>query len=113
MPAAGAAPQKGRVVYHETVPAGGAVAVTVRVRGPAAFRILLKAPTQGRTKLFLLGRTAPRGGPLIDTKTFACEGAAGSFFCRGAYEPLPAGKYTFRITHTGRGPAPVELTVRW
>jgi len=56
-----------------------------------AFRVVLRVPTQGRARLFLTGTTAPRGGPLIDTKTFACEGAAGSLYCRAAYEPLPEG----------------------
>jgi hypothetical protein len=59
------------------------------------------------------GRRAPRGGPLIDTKTYACEGAAGSFYCRAAYEPLPRGTYRWRIRWLGAKPAHVELTVRW
>jgi hypothetical protein len=56
---------------------------------------------------------APRGGPLIDTKTYACEGAAGSFYCRASYEPLPKGRYRWRIRWLGARPAHVELTVRW
>ena len=36
-----------------------------------------------------LGKHAPTGGPLIDTATTACDGAAGSFYCKGSYEPLP------------------------
>ena len=89
--------------------------VTVTVRRPAAFKILMRTSTQGRTKLFLLGTHAPKGGPLIDTKTYACEGAAGSLYCNGSYESLPAGAYTFRVVLAGTTPqaAHLELTVRW
>ncbi len=77
--------------------------------------MLLRVPTAGRAKLFLLGKTAPKPGLLIDTKTFACQGAAGSFFCKASYEPLPKGKYTWKIAWVGtpKKPAHVELTVRW
>ena len=45
----------------------------------------------------------------------ACEGAAGSFYCRSAFEPLPAGTYTFKVVFAGTTPqlANVVLTVRW
>ena len=56
------------------------------MRKAAAFKVLLRTSTQGRTKLFLLGKHAPKGGALIDTKTYACDGAAGSFYCKGSYE---------------------------
>ena len=86
-----------------------------RCARPAAFKVLLRTSTQGRTKLFLLGKHAPKGGALIDTKTYACDGAAGSFYCKGSYEPLPAGTYTFRVVYAGTTsqPANIELTVRW
>jgi hypothetical protein len=91
----------------------GSVQVTLVVRKPASFSVLLRTRTQGRTQLFLLGKNAPKGGPLMDTKTTACEGAAGSFYCQGSYEPVPAGTYTFRVRRpTGPG-VNVELTVRW
>ena len=48
----------------------------------------------------------------MDTTTYACEGAAGSWYCRGAFEPLPRGTYTFRVRRDGPA-AHVELTVRW
>ena len=67
----------------------------------------------GRAKLFLTGKTAPKGGPLIDTKTYACEGAAGSYYCKASYEPLPKGTYMWRISWAGMMPAHVELTLRW
>ena len=104
---------KGQLVYDSVVPKGGASTVTITTHDPASFRVVLRVPTPGRARLFLLGKTAPRGGPLIDTKTSACEGAAGSFYCRAAYEPLPRGRYTWRIAWTGPKPAHVELTVRW
>ncbi|MBA2641682.1 MAG: hypothetical protein H0U82_01980 [Actinobacteria bacterium] len=89
--------------------------MTITTHRAPAFRVLLRAPTQGRAKLFLLGKKAPQGGPLIDTKTYACQGAAGSFYCKGSYEKLPAGTYTWRIAWVGVGkmPAHVELSVRW
>lgn len=105
----------GRVFFEDTVPSGASSSVTITTHRAASFRVLLRVPTAGRAKLYLLGKRAPKGGPLIDTKTYACEGAAGSFYCRGAYEPLPAGTYTWRIAWVGtpRRPAHVELTVRW
>jgi hypothetical protein len=108
-----AAEAAGRVFFEDTIPAGKSSSVTVTTHKRATFRVLLRAPTQGRAQLFLRGRNAPRGGPLIDTKTYACEGAAGSFYCRAAYEPLPKGTYTWQIRWLGRSAAYVELTVRW
>jgi hypothetical protein len=104
---------KGRIFFEDTIPRGAASSVTITTHGPASFGVLLRVPTQGRAKLFLTGTNAPKGGPLIDTKTYACEGAAGSFYCRASYEPLPKGRYTWRIAWTGRRAAHVELTVRW
>ncbi len=104
---------KGRVLFEGTIPAGETSVVSLTVHKAASFRVVLRVPTQGRAKLFLRGKAAPKVGPLIDTKTFACEGAAGSRYCRAAYEPLPSGRYTWRISWTGVKPAFVELTVRW
>jgi len=109
----------GKLFFEDTIPSGKSTAVSVTTQKPASFRVLLRVPTTGRAKLFLLGKNAPKGGPLIDTKTYACEGAAGSYYCKGSYEPLPKGTYTWRLTWTSvtkRGPkmpAHVELTVRW
>lgn len=105
----------GKVVFEDVVPSGGSSSVAVTVRRPVSFSVLLRAPIAGRAKLYLLGRKAPRGGPLIDTKTYGCEGAAGSFFCRAAYEPLPPGTYTWKVAWSGAGsrPAVVRLTARW
>jgi hypothetical protein len=104
---------QGRVSFEDTVRPGKSTWVEIRTTKAASFRVVLRVPTQGRAQLFLSGKTAPRGGPLIDTKTYACEGAAGSFYCRAAYEPLPAGSYRWRIRWLGARPAHVELTVRW
>jgi hypothetical protein len=104
---------KGKVSFQGTIPAGKTSVVSLTVHKAASFRVVLRVPTQGRAKLFLRGKMAPKVGPLIDTKTFACQGAAGSRYCRAAYEPLPRGRYTWRINWTGTKPAHVELTVRW
>jgi hypothetical protein len=106
---------KGKVFVEDTIASGKSSSVTIQTQKRPAFRVLLRVPTQGRAKLFLLGKTAPKGGPLIDTKTFACEGAAGSFYCKAAYEPLSKGKYTWRLSWVGvaKTPAHFELTVRW
>jgi hypothetical protein len=103
----------GKVFFEDTIPAGASSSVTFKTHKAASFRVVLRVPTQGRAQLFLSGKTAPKGGPLIDTKTHACEGAAGSLYCRAAYEPLPKGTYTWRIRWLGKKPAHVELTVRW
>jgi hypothetical protein len=89
------------------------VAVTITTHRSAAFHVLLRARTEGRTRLFLTGAHAPRGGALIDTKTYACDGAAGSFYCKAAYEPLPAGVYTWKIVRVAGTREPVTLTVQW
>jgi hypothetical protein len=103
----------GRVTYDDTVAAGKPLAVTFTTHKAAAFKVVLRVSTQGRTQLFLTGKHAPKGGPLIDTKTFACEGAAGSFYCKASYEPLPAGTYTWRVVRKSGPREPVTLTVRW
>ena len=104
---------KGKLFFEDTLRSGTSSAVMIQTHRAAAFRVVLRAPTQGRAKLFLVGRNAPKGGPLIDTKTYACEGAAGSFYCSASYEPLPKGTYTWRVSWAGPMPAHVELTVRW
>jgi hypothetical protein len=105
----------GKVFFEDTVPSGKASSVAITTHRSSSFKVLLRVPTAGRAKLFLLGKKAPKGGPLMDTKTFNCEGAAGSFYCKASYEPLPAGTYTWKITWVGtpKRPAHVELTVRW
>ena len=110
LPAAAGA---GSVDLRQHVGPQGTVQVTVVVRRSASFSILLRTRTQGRTQLFLLGKNAPKGGALMDTATTACEGAAGSFYCSGSYEPLPPGTYTFRVKRASGPGANVELTVRW
>jgi hypothetical protein len=103
----------GKLFFEDDVRAGKSTWVEHSIPRAASFRVVLRVPTQGRAQLLLTGRNAPRGGPLIDTKTYACEGAAGSFYCRAAYEPLPKGTYRWRIRWLGSKPAHVELTVRW
>jgi hypothetical protein len=105
----------GKIVLEDSMPRVSSTQVTVTVRKAAGFRVLMRTSTQGRTRLYLLGKHAPKGGALIDTKTSACDGAAGSFYCKGAYEPLAAGTYTFRVVFAGTTPQPahLELTVRW
>jgi hypothetical protein len=105
----------GKVAFQDTVPSGKASSVTINTHHAASFKVLMRVPTAGRAKLFLLGKKAPKPGLLIDTKTFGCQGAAGSFICQASYEPLPKGKYTWKIAWVGtpKKRAHVELTVRW
>jgi hypothetical protein len=116
-PVALAGPSK--LSFEDTIPSGKSSSVSMTTQKPAAFRVLLRVPTAGRAKLFLIGRHAPKGGALIDTKTYACDGAAGSYYCKASYEALPKGTYTWRLSWTSitkRGPkmpAHVELTLRW
>ncbi len=100
-----------KLAYEDTIPGGRSGIVSVKVRASAAFKVLLRTSTQGRTRLYLTG-TPGLVTPLMDTKTYACDGAAGSWYCTGSYEPLPKGTYTFRIRRDGPA-AHVELTVRW
>jgi len=105
----------GKITFEDTVPSGKSSSVTILTHRAASFSVRMRVPTAGRAKLFLLGKTAPKPGLLIDTKTFACQGAAGSFICSASYEPLPKGKYTWKIAWVGtpKKAADVELTVRW
>jgi hypothetical protein len=112
-----------RLFFEDSIPSGRSSSVTITTHRPAAFRVLLRVPTAGQARLYLLGKHAPKGGPLIRTSNTApasaCQGAAGSFYCKASYEPLPKGTYTWRVTWVstpGQGPktpAHVELTVRW
>jgi len=103
----------GTVHLEQFVTTGGSVQVSVVVRKSASFSVLLRTRTIGRTQLVLLGKHAPRGGPLLDTATTHCDGAAGSYYCKGSYEPLPPGTYTFRVRRPSGFGTHVELTVRW
>ncbi len=115
---------KSQVYLEDTIPSGSSSSVTFTTHKAASFRVRLRVPTAGRAKLFLLGKHAPKGGPLIHTSNTSanssgCQGAAGSFYCTASYEPLPKGTYTWRVTWVSmvnagpKMPAHVELTVRW
>jgi len=108
-----AATPSARFSYDDAVRVGKPLAITVTVRRPASFRVVLRVSTRGRTQLLLTGKRAPKGGPLIDTATSACEGAAGSFYCSAAYEPLPPGTYTWTVRRVSGQPTPLALTIRW
>jgi len=123
LPAAAVA-KGGQIAFQDSIPSGSSSSVTITTHRAAAFSVLLRVPTAGKARLYLLGKHAPKGGPLIKTSntsaiSSACQGAAGSFYCKGSYESLPKGTYTWRITWVsspGRGPklpAHVELTVHW
>ena len=103
----------GSVHLEQFVTTGGSVQASVVVRKAASFSVLLRTRTIGRTQLVLLGTHAPKGGPLIDTATAACDGAAGSFYCKGSFEPLPPGTYTFRVRRPSGFGTHIELTVTW
>ncbi len=101
------------VTYNDSVSVGKPVSLTVKTYRPTAFKVLLRVQTIGRTQLFLLGKHAPKGAALIDTKTYACDGAAGSYYCKASYEALPAGTYTWRIVRVSGPKEVTTLTVRW
>jgi hypothetical protein len=120
LPATALAVGPAKVFFEDTVPSGSSSSVTIVTHRPAAFKVLLRVPTAGKAKLSLVGKHAPKGGPLIATSNTSpnkgsCSGAAGSFYCKGSYEPLPKGTYTWRISWVGKpkAAAHVELTVRW
>ena len=118
VPVIAASAVSARLEYADVLPAAGSGQVTVKTQRAASFRVVLRVPTRGRARLYLLGAKAPKGGPLVDTKTgpynpAPCPRVSGAYVCRGAYEPLPKGTYTWRIVWSGAVKAPVELTVRW
>ena len=111
LPATALAVGPAKIFFEDTVPSGSSSSVTIVTHRPAAFKVLLRVPTAGKAKLYLLGKKAPKGGPLIQTSNTspnkgACSGAAGSFYCKGSYEPLPKGTYTWRIAWVGKPKAP-------
>ncbi len=110
LPALGRA---GSVHLEQYVASGSSVQIGVVVRKHASFSVLLRTRTVGRTQLRLLGAHAPKGGPLIDTSTTACEGAAGSWYCKASFEPLPPGTYVFRVVRRSGFGTNIELTVGW
>jgi hypothetical protein len=110
LPAIGRA---GSVHLEQYVASGSSVQVGVVVRKHASFSVLLRTRTVGRTQLRLLGVHAPKGGPLIDTNTTRCDGAAGSWYCKASYEPLPPGTYVFRVIRRSGFGTNIELTVSW
>jgi hypothetical protein len=118
LPGLASSSTEARVAYSDVLPRSGTGQVTVTTHRAASFRVLLLVPVKGRARLFLLGARAPKGGPLMDTKTTPgvpapCPRSAGSYVCRSAYEALPKGTYTWRIVWNGPARAPVELTVGW
>jgi hypothetical protein len=110
LPAIGRA---GTVHLEQYVASGSSVQIGVVVRKHASFSVLLRTRTVGRTQLRLLGAHAPKGGPLIDTNTTRCDGAAGSWYCKASYEPLPPGTYVFRVVRRSGFGTNIELTVGW
>ena len=119
-----AAKPPAKIFFEDSIPSGSSSSVTIVTHRPASFRVLLRVPTAGRARLFLLGKHAPKGGALIHTSNTAsnssgCQGAAGSFICNASFEPLPKGTYTWRLTWVSttkqvpKAPAHVELTVSW
>jgi hypothetical protein len=124
VPASALGVTQAKVFFEDSIPSGSSSSVTITTHRSASFRVLLRVPTAGKAKLFLLGKHAPKGGPLIHTSNTSagssgCQGAAGSFYCKASFEPLPKGTYTWRITWLStvqqgpKMPAHVELTVRW
>lgn len=101
------------VTYNDSVSVGKPVSITVKTYRPTAFKVLLRVQTIGRTQLFLTGKHAPKGGALIDTKTYACDGAAGSYYCKASYDALPAGTYTWRLVRVAGPKEVTTLTLRW
>lgn len=53
---------KGKLFYEDTLPARGAGSVSVTVRAPAAFRVVLRTSTQGRSGSTCSARRRPRVG---------------------------------------------------
>ena len=81
----------GSVHLEQFVSTGGTVQVSVVVRKAASFSVLLRTRTVGRTQLFVIGKHAPKGGPLMDTATTACDGAAGLVLLQGLVRAAAAG----------------------
>ena len=120
VPAGAIGATRAKIFFEDSLPSGRASTVAIKTHRPASFRVLLRVPTAGKATLYLLGKTAPKGGALIHTSnrspnSSGCQGAAGSFYCKVSLEPLPKGTYTWRVRWVGT-PARsghVELTVSW
>jgi hypothetical protein len=87
--------------------------VLVHLAQPAPFHVLLRLPTSSRFRLYVRNALAPEKLLLIDSATYGCEGAAGSFYCEGSYEALPAGNWYLSVWKLTKPRAHVRLEVSW
>jgi hypothetical protein len=87
---------------------------SVTTKYSPSFHLVLRIRNDGtRAILSYRKSTWRRSQPLIDTKTYGCDGAAGSSYCEASYEPLPKGTYVFTIHKTGKRPTHIDVTLDW
>ncbi|MFO7572234.1 MAG: hypothetical protein R6W48_06490 [Gaiellaceae bacterium] len=103
----------GSITFRDRIAAGDSRSVALATPTGVSFEVVLRAPALGRTQLLLLGAKAPRGGPLIDTRSYRCPRSGAARVCKARYEALPAGSYTWRVKRVSGAAGPVSLTVRW
>jgi hypothetical protein len=113
-------PGKHKLYYEVWLTNGASSSFTITAEAHPDFYGELRVPTQGRARLLITGKgvSSWRGSvigtaPVIDTKSSACTASDGWRSCRiMGWEPLSTGKYTWRLTWTGR-PMRAELTLYW
>jgi hypothetical protein len=87
---------------------------SVTSKRPPAFHVVLRIRNDGTRAILSYRKTTWRKNPvLIDTKTYGCDGAAGSSYCEARYEPVPKGKYVFTVRKLGRRPTHIDVTLNW
>jgi len=102
-------------ILDTTVPAAVSkkTIVTVTTRKPA-FGVTLRVGPGVVAQLYLKGKHAPKSSaPLIDTADGGCPTLGDEVVCRGSYEKLPAGRYTWKLVTTATAPAHVRLKIHW
>lgn len=87
---------------------------SVTTKRPPSFHVVLRIRNDGtRAILSYRKSTWHNSHKLIDTKTYACEGAAGSSYCEARYETVPRGTYFFTVRKLGRRSTHIDVTVAW
>lgn len=87
---------------------------SVTATTPPSFHLVLRIRNDGtRAILHYRKSTWKDSRELMDTKTYGCDGAAGSLYCEASYEPLPKGTYLFSVSKQGRKPTQIEVTLKW
>ncbi|WP_394753847.1 hypothetical protein [Crenothrix sp.] len=85
---------------------------SVKTKRPPAFHVVLRIRNNGtRAILSYRKSTWRKRQALMDTRSYGCEGAAGSLYCEARYENFPEGTYVFFLRKVGRRSTHVDVSL--